>query len=175
MIEIEYDQRKQHDTLTPLTTDLAIGHTTNVCCNGLVLERRLHMYRTRLKLMVVLLLVTVLGAPPCWAKEKGYCYVVSYSLREKVAFFTPVFTAVVSGAVYSDEEFVADVEVIRNIENQFKAYQEKIGLNSADYYTEARVSYRSEQAADQRMAAEKKRYEGRGFAIKKTGSFEYAE
>ena len=133
------------------------------------------MQRVRLRLIVALLLVIMFSAPPCWAKEKGYCYVVSYSLRDKVVFFSPVFTAVVSGDVYSDEEFVADVELIRSIEGQFTDYQERIGLNTADYITEARVGYRSQAVADQRMETEKKRYEGRGFTIKKTGTFAYRE
>lgn len=133
------------------------------------------MQRVRLRLIVALLLVIVFSAPPCWAKEKGYCYVVSYSLRDKVVFFSPVFTAVVSGDVYSDEEFVADVELIRSIEDQFTEYQERIGLNAADYITEARAGYRSQAVADRRMETEKKRYEGRGFTVKKTGSFAYKE
>jgi len=133
------------------------------------------MQNTRLRLIVALFLVIGFSAPPCWAKEKGYCYVVSYSLRDKAVFFSPVFTAVVSGDVYSDEEFVADVELIRSIEGQFTSYQERIGLNSADYTTEARVGYRSQAVADQRLEAEKKRYEGRGFTVKKSGSFVYHE
>ena len=94
-----------------------------------------------LKLMVVFALVFLLSVPVCWAKKTGYCYVVSYSMRDKVVFFTPVFTAKVSGAIYSEEEYVADVELIRDIENQFQGYLTQVGLNTTDYITEARVAY----------------------------------
>ena len=133
------------------------------------------MKSTCLKSLIVLLMTVVVWAPLAWAKEKGYCYVVSYSLRQKVVFITPVFTADVSGALYSDEEFVADVELIRKIENQFQQHLTNVGLNSSDYITEARVGYRTQAIATQRLTKEKNGFEGRGFRIKKTGSFSYIE
>ena len=126
-----------------------------------------------LKLLVAVVVVVVFSATSCWAKDKGYCYVVSYSMRDKIVFFTPVFTATVSGAVYSEEEFVADVELIRDMENQFQEHLVKVGLNSMQYLTEARVAYRSQAIADQRLADEKSSFKGRGYSIKKTGSFQY--
>lgn len=133
------------------------------------------MQRTALKLTVALTLTALFCVPHGWAKEKGYCYVVSHSLRDKVVFFSPIFAAEVSGAVYSDEEFVADVVLIRDIEDQFQRYQQRIGLNSGDYVTEARVGYRSQAIAEQRLDAEKRRYAARGFDIKSTGSFAYRD
>ncbi len=133
------------------------------------------MKTTCLKAILVCVLVLLLGIPVCWAKEKGHCYVVSYTLREKIVFFTPVFTALVSGAVYSQEEFVADVELIRDIENQFQAYLTNVGLNSTDYITEARVAYRTAAIAEQRRANEKSSFKSRGYTIKKTGTFRYAD
>jgi len=128
-----------------------------------------------LKVLVVFVLVFLFSVPACWAKKKGHCYIVSYSLRDKVVFFSSVFTAEVSGAVYSDEEFVADVELIRDIENQFQQYLTKVGLNSMDFTTEARVAYRTPAIAAQRLAKEKSSFEGRGYTIKKTGSFRYTD
>lgn len=128
-----------------------------------------------LKVLVVFVLLFLFSVPACWAKKDGYCYIVSYSMRDKIVFFTPVFTATVSGAVYSDEEFVADVELIRNIENQFQKHLTKVGLNSMDFITEARVAYRTPDIAEQRLAKEKSSFESRGYAIKKTGSFRYSD
>jgi hypothetical protein len=133
------------------------------------------MKTTCLKALIVLLMTIVVGGPPAWAKQKGYCYVVSYSLRQKVVFLTPVFTADVSGAVYSDEEFVADVELIRKIENQFQQHLTNVGLNRSDYITEARVGFRTQAIAAQRLAKEKSGFESRGYRIKKTGSFAYKD
>lgn len=128
-----------------------------------------------LRLLVAFVLVALFSVPSCWAQEKGYCYVVSYSMRQKVVFFTPVFTAMVSGAIYSDEEFVADVELIRDIEEQFQQYLTRVGVNITDYSTEARVAYRSQTIADQRRADEKSDFKGRGYRIKKSGSFNYTD
>lgn len=133
------------------------------------------MQRIALRLMVALMLITMFSVPHGWAEEKGYCYVVSYSLREKVALFSPIFTAEVSGAIYSDEEFVADVVLIRDIEDQFQRYQQRIGLNSADYVTEARAGYRSQTIAEERLNTEKQRYAARGFDVKKSGTFAYRD
>ena len=131
------------------------------------------MKTTCVKVLVVSALVFLFSIPVCWAKEKGYCYLVSYSLRDKLAFFTPVFTATVSGAVYSEEEFVADVELIREIENQFQRHLTKMGLSTMDFITEARVAYRTQAIAQQRLSKEKSSFEGRGYTIKKPGSFKY--
>ena len=128
-----------------------------------------------LKVLVVFMLVFLFSVPASWAKKQGHCYIVSYSMRDKIVFFTPVFTATVSGAVYSDEEFVADVELIRDIENQFQQHLTKVGLNSIDFITEARVAYRTPAIAEQRLAKEKSRFKGRGYTIKKTGSFRYSD
>lgn len=133
------------------------------------------MQTTCLKLLVAILLAVAVSAPSCWAKEKGYCYILSYSMRDKVAFLSQVFTTIVSGAVYSDEEYVADVELIRDIEGQFQDYQNRIGLNSMDYITEARVAFRSPTIADQRRADEKRSFESRGYTVKQTGSFTYTD
>ena len=128
-----------------------------------------------LKVLVVFVLVFVFSVPASWAKKEGYCYLVSYSLRAKVVFFTPVFTTTVSGAIYNEEEFVADVELIRDIENQFQGWLKQVGLNSMDYITEARVAYRTSAIAQQRLAKEKNAFENRGYEIKKPGTFQYED
>lgn len=133
------------------------------------------MKTTWVKVLVISALVFLLSAPACWAKESGYCYVVSYSLRDKVVFFTKVFTATVSGAVYSEEEFVADVELIRDVEDQFQQYLKRVGLNAMDFITEARVAYRTATIAQERLAKEKSTFEGRGYTLKKPGSFQYED
>jgi hypothetical protein len=129
--------------------------------------------RTHFNLIVVIALVVVFSAPSGWAKENGYCYIVSYSLREKAAYITPVFVAKVSGATYSDEEFVADVVLIRKMEGQFQKYLAGQGVDSADFITSARVAYRSQAIADGRLADEKRDFTGRGFAIHDATRFQF--
>ena len=131
------------------------------------------MKKTCLKPLVIMVLTLVVSAPSCWAKETGYCYIVSYDLREKLAYITPVFTAKVSGATYSEEEFVAEVELIRKMESQFQKYLGKQGVSIADWVTSARVAYRSQAIADRYLADEISDFTGRGYTIKDTGGFKF--
>jgi hypothetical protein len=131
------------------------------------------MKKTCLKLMVTMVLAVVASVPSSWAKEKGYCYIVSYSLQEKTAYITPVFVASVSGATYSEEEFVADVVLIRKMEEQFQKYLAGQGMNDSDFVTSARVAYRSQAIADKRMAAEKKDFTGKGYTVKDANRFKF--
>lgn len=121
--------------------------------------------------MVIMVLAAVLSAPPGWAKEKGYCYIVSYSINDKTVYVTPVFVAKVSGATYSEEEFVADVELIRKMEEQFQRYLAGQGMRITDFVTSARVAYRSQAIADERLAGEKLDFTGRGYVVKDAHQF----
>ena len=131
------------------------------------------MKKSCLKLMVIMALAVVFSAPSCWAKEKGYCYIVSYSQQEKTAYVTPVFVATVSGATYSEEEFVADVVLIRKMENQFQNYLAGQGINTADFIISARVAYRSQTIADSRLADEKRDFTGRGYSLNAADKFKF--
>jgi hypothetical protein len=131
------------------------------------------MKKTGLKLILVVVLVVVFSAPSCWAKEKGYCYIVSYSMQDKTAYITPVFVANVSGATYSDEEFVADVVLIRKMENQFQNYLVRQGINTVNLVISARVAYRSQAIADKRLADERGDFTSRGYAIHDTDKFNF--
>lgn len=133
------------------------------------------MKRAYLAFLVAAALTVVLVVPSCWAKDNGYCYIVSYSLSEKTVYITPVFVAKVSGATYSDEEFVADVKLIRKMEGQFQKYMAAQGANSTDYITSARVAYRTQSIAEKRLADEKNNFANRGFTINEAGNFRFKD
>ena len=122
-------------------------------------------------LILVMVLAVVFSASSGWAKEKGYCYIVGYSQRGKTAYVTPVFAATVSGAIYSEEEFVADVVLIRQMENQFQNYLAGQGINTADVVISARVAYRYQAIADRRLADEKRDFSGRGYTLNDADKF----
>jgi hypothetical protein len=136
-------------------------------------KRRLHMKKTCLRLPVIIMLAIMFSAPSCWAKEKGYCYIVSYSLGEKRVYITPVFVARVSGATYSDEEFVADVELIREMETQFNRFLARKEATRADWVTSARVAYRSQAIAEKYRTNEKNDFDSRGYTFKEIGGFQF--
>lgn len=131
------------------------------------------MKKTCMKLILVMALAAVVNAPSSWAKEKGYCYIVGYSMQEKTAYFTPVFVTPVSGATYSEEEFVADVVLIRKMENQFQNHLAGQGTKTADFIISARVAYRSQAIADKRLGAEKSDFTGRGYTLTDADQFKF--
>jgi len=129
--------------------------------------------RSVLNLLAILALTLIFSVPSCWAKEKGYCYIVGYSLRDKTVQMTPVIVANVSGDVNNAEEFVADVDVIFNMESQFQSYLDKAGLLSDDTTVEARVAYRTRAIAKKRRTDEKNDFSRRDFNVKTANKFKY--
>ena len=131
--------------------------------------------KSLLTLLLVLALILVFSVPACWAKEKGYCYIVGYSLRDQTAYITPVIVANVSGDVYNDEEFVADVELILKMESQYQRYLEKAGRFSDDTTVNARVAYRTKAIADKKRAEEKSDFSGKGFSVETMAKFKFKQ
>ena len=57
---------------------------------------------------------------PVQAAEEGLCFVYGYSYNPKKAYFSNIFAVKVKGKSYSDTEYVADVELIMDIEEKFR-------------------------------------------------------
>jgi hypothetical protein len=115
------------------------------------------------------------GALPAMAAENGYCYIVAYSWRQKVAFITPVFMQKVEGKSYSSTEFCADVELIQKMESHFQKYiQETLGLSIADLTVSARAAYKSKEIAESRREKEKKDFSTRVIEIEEITDYHFS-
>jgi hypothetical protein len=123
-------------------------------------------------MLIGVLLLTM--ALPALAAENGYCYIVAYSLRQKAAFFTPVFVQKVGGESYSSTEYCADVELIQKMESQFQGYiQNSILFSSPDLTVSARAAYKTSKIADELLEKEKKGFSTREFEIKEVADFHF--
>ena len=127
-----------------------------------------------LKILLFIAIMLTISAPPCFAKAKGYCYVVAYSYAQKVAVFTPVFMKKVRNVSYSAEEFVADVELIQKMESAFdKHVRNVMNINAPDLTISARAAYKSAVIANRRLMAEKNEYTTKSWEIKEATNFDF--
>ena len=118
----------------------------------------------------------LLFAPSCWAKSKGYCYIVGYSFTEKKAFFSPILVLKVNSKSYSDEEFVTDVGLIQNMEFQFQSHLSGlVSLDAGRYTVSARGAYKSNAIANGKLKDEMDLYETKGFAVKVVKDFKFSD
>ena len=114
-------------------------------------------------------------APSCWAKEKGYCYVIGYSIIEQKAFFSPVLVQKVKSKSYSEEEYVTDMDLIRSMESQFqKRLATLVNLDKGQYTVSARGAYKSNAIANNKYKDELERYKTKGYAIKFVNDFKFS-
>lgn len=120
-----------------------------------------------LKLMLVLVVITAVAAPVSWAAETAYGYIISYSYRDKVVYHTPVFSNQVSGKSYNDEEFVSDTKSQMALESAFQKHLiAKYKLNPMNLTTSARVTYKTEQIAKNKLDNESRDFMFKGLQIK---------
>lgn len=125
---------------------------------------------------LLMLVALILFAPACWAKSKGFCYIVGYSYAKKKAFFSPIIVQKVNSKSYSEEEFVTDVELIQELESQFQGYLASMVDLDADRYTvSARGAYKSNTIADKKYKDEIDVYETKGFTVKIIKEFVFSD
>ena len=125
------------------------------------------MQRRLLKTVLFIAILLTISVPPCFAKAKGYCYVVAYSYRQKIVIFTPVFTKEVNDKSYNEEEFIVDVELIQKMESSFENHvRSAMNVNADDLTVSARMAYKSLEIAKKRLEAEKQEYINKAWEIK---------
>lgn len=132
------------------------------------------MQRRLLKTVLFMVMLFTISVPPCFAKAKGYCYVVAYSYRQKIVVFTPVFTEKVDDKSYNEEEFIVDVELIQKLESSFENHvRGAMKVDADDLTVSARMAYKSLEIAKKRLEAEKQEYIRKEWEIKEASGFSY--
>ena len=143
----------------------------NAC---VLLSGRGAMNKKFFKTVLLILSAFLFAAPPCWAKAKGYCYVVAYSYKIKKVFFSPVFMEKVRDASYSDEEYCTDVDLIQKMESQFQSHLSANRKVDVSRYTiTARGAYKNEGVALKRFMTEREDYTKKGFKASVLKGFVY--
>lgn len=128
------------------------------------------------RFVLLLSIAFLICASPCLAKTKGYFYLVSYSAAQKKIYLSKVIIQKVRDVSYSEEEFVADVELIQKMEAQFLKHMDSVeNTNSAAYTTAVRGAYKSQAIADKRHKAEREQFSKTGYLMKLLSDFEYSD
>ena len=123
---------------------------------------------------LVIFIALLFLATPCWAKAKGYCFVIGYSYKLKKLYSTPIFMVKVRNVSYSATEYVAEVELIQKMESQFQNHLAgTTGENPADFTVTARGAYKNQAFAAQAMAREKAEYAKRKFEVLDLSGFAF--
>ena len=121
-----------------------------------------------MKILFVLILGCAIAAPMSWADETAYGYIISYSYRDKMVYHTPVFTSEVDGKSYNDEEFVTETKLQMKLESGFQDYiAKKYRLNPMNFTTSARVAYKTEDIAKNKLDKESRDFMFKGLKIQK--------
>lgn len=125
---------------------------------------------------LLLFLAVLICAPTCWAKSKGYLYVVGYSFIEKKAYISNVIMQKVRNVSYDEEEYVTEVKLLQKIEAQFQKYlASDMRLNTSQYTVAVRGAYKSEAIAQEKIEAEIRQYVKRGYTATVLKNFVYAD
>ncbi len=122
------------------------------------------MIKQTVRFVLLLSVALLIAAPPCWAKTKGYLYVISYSFAQKKIFLSQIVIQKVRDVSYSDDEFVTEVELIQKMEAQFKEHLFAAGVNASEYTTAVRGAFKTQAIADGRRQKERERYLKKGYA-----------
>lgn len=124
--------------------------------------------------LTAVLLGLFLYTPICWAKEKSYNYIVAYSFRDKLVYYTPAFQLRVDGVSYNDEEYVSDTEAILEMESAFQEFMDdKLKVNSMDFTISARVAYKTEDIAKKKLEKEIGDFRFKGFKVEEVKKFKF--
>ncbi len=134
------------------------------------------MLKQTVRYALVLSVAFLIGAQPCWAKAKGYLYVVSYSFAKKKAYLSNVIIQQVRDISYSDEEYVTEVELIQKIESRFlRLMASSANIDPEEFTTSVKGAYKSKNIADFRLNTDRKRYLKKGYAVIVLSDFVYSD
>jgi hypothetical protein len=125
---------------------------------------------------LLLFLAFLICTPTCWAKSKGYLYVVGYSFAEKKAYLSNVIMQKVRDVSYDEEEYVTEVKLLQKIEARFQKYlTSDMQLNASQYTVAVRGAYKSDAIAQEKIETEIRQYVNRGYTATVLKNFVYAD
>lgn len=128
------------------------------------------------RLSLLFIFVFLISAQPCWAKAKGYLYVVGYSFSQKKVFFSSVIMQKVRNVSYDEQEYVTGIKLIREMESQFQKYLvSTVWINPEEYTIATRGAYKKKEIAEKAIENDKGIYLNKGYQASVLNSFVYED
>jgi hypothetical protein len=117
-----------------------------------------------------------IGTSPARAEKNGYAFVFAYSYALKEAYHSPIFTHPVNGESMNDKEYVADIRLIRKIEDAFEQHlRNKLHVNTSLFDFTARTGFKNEAIAKSRLEDEKADLKIQGIVMKPLNDFTFKD
>ena len=125
-------------------------------------------------LLLAIALLTCVFAVPAGADNKGFAFIFALSYATKEAYHVPVFEHPVKGKQFNDKEYVADIKLIRKMEDAFEQHlKTKMQLHNVRFTITARTGFISEAVANGQLEAEKTNLKIQGIEMKSVLGFAF--
>lgn len=129
-----------------------------------------------LKLIMITILALAVGIPPVFAKKTGYCYITAFSMQDRVFYYTPIFPQQVKGTSYSEDEYTAEVDLIRKMESEFQEYVNQVQPSpSSDMTYSGNGAYKTQKVALNALKEEIDMYTNMGYKVVVTKDFQFSK
>ena len=112
-----------------------------------------------------------------WSKSSdgptAFGYMIAYSYRDKVVYFTPIISQRAPETSFNDEEYVFQTSTVLKLERAFqKKLEQEYKIRSADFTFNARVVYKTEHIARNRFFQESDAFRTRAFKLVEVSGFQ---
>lgn len=103
----------------------------------------------------------------------AFGYMIAYSYRDKVVYFTPIISRRAPETSFNDEEYVFQTSTVLKLERAFqKALEKKYNIRSTDFTFNARVVYKTERIALNRFFQESDTFRIKAFKLVEVSGFQ---
>jgi hypothetical protein len=128
----------------------------------------------RHKVCLVATLACMLVAVPAMAQNNAFAFIYAYSPKSKEAYCTPVIAHHAKGKAFNEKEYVADIKLIRQMEDAFERYlKNSLEIDTTLFSFIARTGFRSQAVALHQLENEKASLRIQGLEMKLIPDFAY--
>ncbi|MCJ8500067.1 hypothetical protein [Desulfatitalea alkaliphila] len=102
----------------------------------------------------------------------AFGYMIAYSYRDKIVYFTPIISQRAPETSFNDEEYVFQTSTVLKLERAFqKKLEQEYKIRSADFTFNARVVYKTERIALNRFFRESNDFRIKAFKLVEVSDF----
>lgn len=128
---------------------------------------------TRFRCVLVIAALVLTWSAPALADKESYCFLTAYSYNLRTAYHTLIFTQMSEGKPFNDDQYKADMKVIRKLEDAFLGHlKRKERINPNFFVFSARTGFKTRPIAEQHLNKELVDLETKGIRIKTINDFQ---